>query len=95
MARSITLLLTALLLLFAFTSATLATAGSTAPEQKVFGLLVRHGLVLMLQSDGGDYVVTGRDLAGLEGKMVEITGTVSENDRGETIYVESAREVDE
>lgn len=95
MAKSLTVLLAALLLLFAFSSATRAEPASTVRKQEVFGWLVRHGNAWMLQTDNGDYIVAGRDLTGLKGKMVEITGTISEDERGYTIYVEAAREVDE
>ncbi|MDR3555886.1 MAG: hypothetical protein P4L55_14105 [Syntrophobacteraceae bacterium] len=95
MARRITVLLAAFLLLFTFLSAMLLTHAAAAPEQKIFGQLVRHGNVLVLQTDDGDYVVTGMDLTRLEGKIVEITGTVSQSDQGDSILVNSAREVDE
>ena len=95
MARYFAALCAALLLFFAFSSAALLPSASAAGEQKVFGWLVRHENVLMLQSDDGDYFVTGKDLTGLEGKMVELVGTVTESARGATINVQSAREVDE
>jgi hypothetical protein len=95
MARYLTVLLAAFLLLFAFFSAALPTPAGATREQKVFGWLVRHGKVLVLQTDDQDYVVAGKDLTRLEGKMVEIIGTVTQSDQGDTITVESAREVDE
>ena len=95
MARYFAAVVAAFFLIVAFSSAALLTTASAAPPQKVFGWLVRHGNVLMLQSDDGDYLVTGKDVTGLEGKMVELVGTVTENDQGATITVESAREVDE
>ncbi|MDR3567230.1 MAG: hypothetical protein P4L43_04305 [Syntrophobacteraceae bacterium] len=95
MARYPTFLLAALVLIVVFASAAPLTPALAAREQKVFGWLLSHQNVLVLQSDDGDYTVTGKDLTGLEGKMVEITGTVTRSDKGDTIHVESAREVDE
>ena len=95
MARYLTVLLASFLLLFAFLSAGLPTPADAAREQKVFGWLVRHGKILVLQTDDQDYVVAGKDLTRLEGKMVEILGTVTQSDQGDTITVDSAREVDE
>lgn len=95
MARRLTILLASFLLIFTFSSEALLTPASAAGAQRVYGWLIRHGNTLMLQSDDGDYVVTGKDLSRLEGKMVEAIGTVTETDQGATIKVESARAVEE
>ncbi len=95
MARHLTVLLAAFLLIFTFSSEALLTPASAAGEQRVYGWLVRHGDTLTLQSDDGDYVVTGKDLSRLEGKMVEAIGTVTETNQGATIKVQRAREVQE
>ena len=97
MVRHLTILLAAFLLVLAFSPAPRLTPASSAAgrEQKVFGWLVRRGNVLVLQTDNEDYIVAGKNLIGLEGKLVEITGVVTRSDQGDTINVASARELDE
>jgi len=48
-----------------------------------------------LETDEGDYIVKGKDLSKMEGKMVEITGSISESDKGDTIEAKSVEEIEE
>jgi hypothetical protein len=66
-----------------------------AQEETIVGTLVKHGKAFVLETDEGDYIVKGKDLSKMEGKMVEITGTMSESDKGDTIDAKSVEEIEE
>jgi hypothetical protein len=66
-----------------------------AQEETIVGTLVKHGKTFVLETDEGDYIVKGKDLSKMEGKMVEITGPISESDKGDTIEAKSVEEIEE
>ena len=66
-----------------------------AQDETIVGTLVKHGNVFVLETDEGDYIVKGKDLSKMEGKMVEITGTIIESDKGDTIEAKSVEEIEE
>ncbi len=68
---------------------------SAAQEETIVGTVVQHGKVYVIETDEGDYIVKGKDLAKLAGKMVEATGTISESEKGDAIEVKSVEEVEE
>ena len=91
--RSIILFL-ALSLTFAFSLSGTIKAHA-AQEETIVGTLVKHGKVFVLETDEGDYLVKGKDLSKMEGKMVEVTGTISETDKGDAIEAKSVEEIEE
>jgi hypothetical protein len=95
MAKRLTILLAALVLILASLSAAPLSHAAPAREEHLFGWLLKKDKVLVLRTDNGDYLVTGPDLSKLEGKMVEITGVVTPGDPRDTVLVQSARELDE
>jgi hypothetical protein len=68
---------------------------AAAPEETIVGTVVQHGKVFVIEADEGDYIVKGKDLSKMVGKMVEVTGTISESEKGDTIEVKSAEEIEE
>lgn len=70
-------------------------ASAAQQEETVVGTVVQHGKVFIIEADEGDYIVKGKDLSKMAGKMVEVTGTISESDKGDTIDVKSVEEIDE
>ena len=68
---------------------------SAAQEETIVGTVVQHGKVFVIEADEGDYIVKGKDLSKMAGKMVEVTGTISESEKGDTIEVKSAEEIEE
>lgn len=95
MIRRFIILLSALFSIFIFSSFAPAKTVPATQEGEIFGSLVKHGKVFVVETDDGDYIVKGKDLAKLEGKMVGVTGTISESDQGDTINVKSVEELDE
>jgi len=95
MFRRFIVLLSALFLIFALSPFTHSGAASSAQDETIVGTLVKHGKVFVLETDEGDYIVKGKDLSKMEGKMVEITGTISESEKGDTIDAKSIEEIEE
>ena len=95
MLRRFIILLSALFLIFVLSPFAPNRTASSAQEETIVGTLVKHGKVYVLETDEGDYIVKGKDLAKMEGKMVEITGTISESDKGDTIDAKSIEEIEE
>jgi len=66
-----------------------------AQEETIVGTVVKHGKQFVIEADEGDYIVKGKDLTNMTGKMVEVTGTISESDKGDTIEVKTVEEIQE
>jgi hypothetical protein len=94
MPRRLIIFLSVLFLTFVF-STSAPTKAFAAQEETIVGTLVKHGKVFVLETDEGDYIVKGKDLSKMEGKMVEITGTISESDKGDMIEAKSVEEIEE
>ena len=56
---------------------------------------MQHGKVFVIEADEGDDIAKGKDLSKMVGKMVEVTGTISESEKGDTIEVKTAEEIEE
>jgi hypothetical protein len=66
-----------------------------AQEDTIMGTVVKHGKDFVIESDEGDYIAKGKDLSKFVDKLVEVTGTVTESEKGNTIQVKSAEEIQE
>ena len=66
-----------------------------AHEEQMEGFVVKHGKDFVIEADDGDYIVRGKylskgkDLSQFIGKMVLVTGDVTENQKGDTIDIKS------
>ncbi len=94
MARRSIIVISALLLSLVFVPLVLNSA-SAAQEEAIVGTVVKHGKQFVIETDEGDYIVKGKDLTSMTGKMVEVTGTISESDKGDIIEVKSVEEIQE
>ncbi len=94
MSRRFIIVIAALFLTVVF-SPSVSIKAVAAQEETMVGTLVKHGKVFVLETDEGDFIVKGKDLAKMEGKMVEITGTISESDKGDMIDAKSVEEIEE
>ncbi len=95
MLRRFIIVFSALFLIFVFSPFAPAKTTSAAQEEMIVGAVVKHGKVFVIETDEGDYIAKGKDLSKMEGKMVEVTGTISESDKGDTIEVKSVEEIEE
>lgn len=66
---------------------------SAAQEQMFMGWVVKQGNQLVIEADDGDYIVKGKDVSKLVERLVEVTGTIIESDKGEIIVVKSIQDV--
>lgn len=77
-------------------SAFVPSAYPVAPtDETIVGIVVKSGKNFVIEADDGDYIVKGKDLTKLVGKMVEATGKITEGDKGDVIEVKSVEEIQE
>ena len=83
----------AVFLVFTFSTciATIVTAGR---EETLMGYVVKQGQHFVIEADDGDYIVKGKDVSKLVGKLVEVTGIITESNEGDIIEVKSIEDVE-
>ncbi|MHC1725752.1 MAG: DUF5818 domain-containing protein [Syntrophobacteraceae bacterium] len=57
------------------------------------GTVVKRGKVFVNEAEDGDYILKGKDVSKLVGKLVEVTGIITKSDKGDTIEVKWIEEV--
>ncbi|MGV8074782.1 MAG: hypothetical protein AB2L11_09545 [Syntrophobacteraceae bacterium] len=75
-----------------------ATAADAVEEETVAGMVVKGDKGLVIEADDGDYLVKGnkaQELSKMVGKLVEVTGVITESDKGDSIEVKSFEEIQE
>jgi hypothetical protein len=81
---------------FAFLSSSfIPSIVSAAKEETIVGTVVKSGKGFTIEADDGDFVVKGKDLSKMVGKLVEVTGTITESEKGDTIDVKTVEEIQE
>jgi hypothetical protein len=68
---------------------------AAAREETLMGTVVKQGGRFVIEADDGDYILVGKDVSGLVGKLVEVTGTVTGSDKGDVLKVKSIQELAE
>ena len=68
---------------------------AAAEEEIIAGTVVKTDKGIIIEADDGDYLVKGQDLSKMVGKLVEVTGVITESDKGDTIEVKSFEEIQE
>ena len=73
----------------------LVATGAAAADQAITGTVDQNdsGMIIISADDGEDYLVKGKDLAGMIGKTVKVTGTLSEEGDAKSITVMQLEEV--
>jgi len=66
-----------------------------AQEEVLMGTVVKQGSGFVIEADDGDYIVKGKDVSKLVGKLVEVTGIITESNRGDVIEVKSIQKLEE
>jgi len=66
---------------------------ASARVETLMGYVVKQGKNFVLEADDGDYIIKGRDVSKLVGKLVEVTGMVTESNKGDLIEVKSIEEI--
>lgn len=73
-------------------------AAQPAEEETIAGTVVKTDQGIVVEADDGDYLVKGpktQELAKMAGKLVEVTGIITESGKGEVIEVKSFEEIQE
>lgn len=68
---------------------------AASKEETIAGLIVKTDKGIVVEADDGNYIIKGQDLSKMLGKLVEITGIITETDRGDFIDVKSYEELQE
>ena len=82
-------------LVFVSISSVCVKSFGAGTEEIIAGTVVKTDKGIVVEADDGDYLVKGQDLTKMVGKMVEVTGVITETDKGETIEVKSFEEIQE
>jgi hypothetical protein len=83
-------------LTFSFSFAAFVNSSSAAKEEEtIAGTVVKTDKGIIIEAEDGDYIVKGKDLSKMVGKMVEATGIITESDKGDVIEVTSFEEIQE
>ena len=53
----------------------------------------KRGNGFVIEADDGDYIVKGKDVSKFVGKLVEVTGIITETNKGDIIEVKSIEDV--
>ncbi len=68
---------------------------AAAREETMMGTVVKQGSGFVIEADDGDYILKGKNVSKLVGKLVEVTGIITESDKGDVIEVKSIQELEE
>jgi hypothetical protein len=93
------LIFCAVLLAF-FSSVCLGAAFAAAQpeEETIAGMVVKTDKGIIIEADDGDYLVKGaktQEIGKMVGKLIEVTGIITESDKGDTIEAKSFEEIQE
>lgn len=88
------ILFAAVLCAFVFSTPAHAAVPVTQDET-IVGTVVKNGKDFVLEADDGDYIVKGKDLSKMLGRLVEVTGKITESGKGSVIDAKTVEEVSE
>ncbi len=92
--RIIRIFASAVFLAFLF-STCFARIVTATQEEILLGAVVKRGNGFVIEADDGDYIVKGKDVSKFVGKLVEVTGIITESNEGDIIEVKSIQELEE
>ncbi len=75
-----------------------AASSKPAREETIAGTVLKTDQGLVIEADDGDYLVKGskvQELTKMVGKLIEVTGVITETPKGEVIEVKSFEEIQE
>lgn len=76
-------------------STCITTIGTAAREETLLGVVAKNGKGFVIEADDGDYIVKGKGISKFVGKLVEVTGIITQSDKGDIIEVRSIQELEE
>ncbi len=75
-----------------------STPAKPAEEETIAGTVVKSDQGIVIEADDGDYLVKGpkvQELSKMVGKLVEVTGVITESGKGEVIEAKTVEEIQE
>lgn len=75
-----------------------STPAKPAEEETIAGTVVKSEQGIVIEADDGDYLVKGpkvQELSKMVGKLVEVTGVITESGKGEVIEAKTVEEIQE
>lgn len=90
--KLIVVLLSVLILL---ATASLHSIFAAEEQEVVAGTVIKTDEGIIIEAEDADYLVKGKDLSGMVGKVVEATGIVTETPEGYVIEVKKVEELEE
>ena len=66
-----------------------------AEQETIVGTVVKTDKGFIIEAEDGDYLVKGKDLSKMAGKLIEATGIITESEKGDSIDVKSFEEIKE
>ena len=81
--------------IFLFVCSPASSPVFAAEEETIVGVVIKTEKGFMIEAEDGDYIVKGKDLSKMVGKMIEATGIITETDKGEVIDIKSFEEIRE
>jgi hypothetical protein len=88
------IIVVACVLSIALVSVAMVSAQEEKETVTITGTILQADSGLVIETDGGIYSLTGKDLSKMVDKEVEISGRVTESDEGSTINVTSFKEIE-
>lgn len=70
-------------------------ASAVHQEERIVGLVIKTDKGLIIAAEDGEYLVKGQDLSKMVDKMVDVTGVITETEKGDYIEVKSFEEAQE
>ena len=92
--RLIRIFVFAVFLAFLFSTCIMGIV-TAAREEILVGTVVKQGKGFVIETDDGEYIVKGKDLSKFLGKLVEVTGIMTESNKGDIIEVKSIQGAEE
>ena len=86
------LLIPAIFLAFLF-SISISEFAKAAQDETLTGYIVKRGKTFFIEAEDGDYIIKGKDVSKMVNRLVEVTGTITQSDKGEVIEVKSIMDV--
>jgi hypothetical protein len=78
----------------AFLSSTCSVGMAAAQqEETMMGAVVKKGKDFMIEADDGDYIVKGKDPSKLLGRLVIVSGIITESPKGDVIEIKTIEDI--
>ncbi len=71
------------------------TQAMAVEQETIVGTVVKTDKGFIIEAEDGDYLIKGKDLSKMVGKLVEATGIITESEKGDSIEVKSFEEIKE